>query len=200
MNDEEKFFRFLNNKMSNQEKNNFKKELIASEKLLEEFNSYKKIFGYINETKTISLHPAYSENIIPAFRKRLNKKNKQRLYFKFAYGIVLIIVSLTGYLLLDQNKNNYADTIEQIYSNLTNQELDNLYTDYDIDLEKIFDDTMLNNIDSMYMEKVDQNYIESYSSSDVIPFNNLDINELQKYMEQDQMELVYSELLNKKIL
>lgn len=200
MNDEEKFFRFLNNKMSEHEKNKFQKELHSSEKISAEFNSYKKVFEFINEVKSVSLNPAYSENIIPVFRNKLHKQNKHRIYFKFAYGIALIIVSLVGYLLLDQNKNNSVDTVEQIYSNLTNQELDNIYNDYDIDVEKILDDAVINNIDSMYLEKVDQNYIEGYSSSDIIPFNNLDINELQKYMEQGQMDLVYSELLNKKIL
>jgi len=173
---------------------------MASEKLSEEFNSYKKVFDHINETKTISLNPAYSENIIPVFRNKLHKQYKHRIYFKFAYGIALIIVSLVGYLLLDQDKNNSVDAIEQIYSNLTNQELDNIYNDYDIDVENILDDAVINNIDPMYLEKVDQNYIEGYSSSDIMQFNNFDINELKKYMEQDQMDLVYSELLNKKIL
>lgn len=200
MNNEEKFFRFLNNKMSKQEKNNFKKELQASKQLTEEFNSYKKVFEYINETKIISLNPSYTENIIPEFRSRLHKKNKQRFHLKFAYGVALIIVSLVGYLIVDQIKNNPIDNIEQIYSDLTNKELDNLYTDYDIDVANILDDTAINNIDSMYLEKINQNYIESYSSSDPISFNNLDFDELQNYMEQDQMDLVYSELLNKKIL
>ena len=96
----EKLIRYLAGEMNPEEKNNFESELKNSSLLMKQKNDYQNLFG--------EMHPAakseYFNNIVPDFRKRLEKKSQKAATLRWAYSlssaaavvIILILLIIPG--------------------------------------------------------------------------------------------------------
>jgi hypothetical protein len=200
INNEEKFFNYLNNKMTETEKNRFEDELKSSESLQRDYFNYQTITNIVQETKDIRLNTLYTQTILPKFRERLEKKRKVPFFSKYGFAVAFLFVVVISYSIINnlvienQNSNN-------LYPNLTNDEMSYIADKMDLDFSKDLDENTELQIDSMYDEDLSQNVNASLNDNTIQSYSNdLSIKELDNYLSDSDIDLIYSELLKKQIL
>ncbi|HCY77884.1 MAG TPA: hypothetical protein DHV28_18410 [Ignavibacteriales bacterium] len=202
-NNEEKFFSYLHGQMNYEEKKEFELELIKSADLNNEFNDYKKLMNIVSETKNINLSKDYSESIITEFRNRLEIKSTKKIIPNFRYAIASVIIIVVGYFSFSVLNKETPDEINSILKEYSYDELNSITKNYDfsIGLEKNFNDNDISKIDSIYKQNVSVNLIESIGSkaTDYIFVNN-NVADVNEYISDNDVDLIYSQLIDKQIL
>ena len=202
-NNEEKYFSYLHGKMNFDEKKEFESELANSSDLNNEFNEYKRLMNIVSEMKDINLSRDYSESIIIEFRKRLELKSTKIIIPNLRYAVSLIIIIFIGYISVSILNKETPDEINSILKEYSYDELNSLTENYDfsVGLEKNFNDNDISKIDSIYKQNVSSNLIESIGSKATdyifVKNNAADVNE---YISDYDVDLIYSQLIDKQIL
>lgn len=202
-NNEEKFFSYLHGKMNFEEKEEFERELIKSPDLNNEYNDYNKLMDIVSETKNINLSKDYSESIITEFRNRLEIKSTKKIIPNFRYAMASVIIIVVGYFSFSVLNKETPDEIKSILIEYSYDEL-NSYTknyDFSVGLEKNFNDSDISKIDSIYKQNVSANLIESIGSkaTDYIFIKN-NVADVNEYISDNDVDLIYSQLIDKQIL
>ena len=178
----------------------FEEELKSSPKLRNDLESYKKLFNLVEETKNIPLSNQYTQTIIPEFRSRQERKRKHSFISKYGFALAFLFVFVVSYSIINnlmQENQNPKD----LYTNLTNDEADFLAEKLNLDFSKDLDSNAEVNIDSVYNEDLDQNINSSLSDRTFQSYSkDLSIKDLDQYLTENDVDIIYSELLNKKIL
>jgi uncharacterized protein YbgA (DUF1722 family) len=202
-NNEEKFFFYLKDKMSSQDKLIFKDELKKSEKLNSEFEEYKNLVHFINETKNVEINKEYLESIVPDFRGRLEKINQKKSSINLKYVFASILIIIGGYFIVSQIDSENKQELKQVLTDLSDDELNLIATDfYSTDeLTKNLDDISTQKIDSIYSENLKNSLAESIDdiNSNVILSKN-NVTDVDRYLSDNDIDLIYSQLIEKKIL
>ena len=200
MSNEEKLINYLTNKMDKSEMDDFEEELKSSPKLRNDLESYKKLFNLVEETKNIPLSNHYTQTIIPEFRSRQERKRKISFISKYGFALAFLFVFVVSYSIINnlmQENQNPKD----LYTNLTNDDADFLAEKLNLDFSKDLDSNAEVNIDSVYNEDLDQNINSSLSDQTFQSYSkDLSIKDLDQYLTENDVDIIYSELLNKKIL
>ena len=200
---EEKFFLYLKGKMSSQDKLIFEDELKKSEKLNSEFEEYKNIVNLINESKDAEINKDYLESIVPDFRSRLEKINQKKSSINLKYVFASILIIIGGYFIVSQISSENKQELKQVLTDLSDDELNLIATDfYSTDeLTKNLDDISTQKIDSIYSENLKNSLAESIDdiNSNVILSKN-NVTDVDRYLSDNDIELIYSQLIEKKIL
>jgi len=202
-NNEEKFFSYLKGEMNLRERKEFEDELKRSENLNKEFSDYKRINRIIDETKNIRLSKDYSESIITKFRRRKSSNGLRKISQTIKYAFASIIIIIVGYFLISQiNKENPQD-VNSLLTQYSDSELDSYINDYDYSnsLEINIDIDAVQRIDSLYSENISASLIESINEKsliDIVGFNS--VADVDEYLSEDEVDLIYAELINKEIL
>lgn len=200
MNSDERFSKYFLNDMNENEKQEFENELKSSEQFRIDFEDYKKVFELVNETKQVKLEDSYSQLIIPNFRKNL-EKNKQKLALaKFGYAFSFLFIVIFGYMIFNSVFNNSQD-LNKTYSGLTSEDVNLLANDVNIDLENNYDEEIVNKIDSVYSDKLKENIIASISDDNLVLItDDVNINKLDQYLSNKDIDYLYAELSDKEFL
>ncbi|MDP2364935.1 MAG: hypothetical protein Q8M94_14345 [Ignavibacteria bacterium] len=200
---EEKFFLYLNGKMSSQERMMFENELKKSETLNDAFEEYKNLVHLVNETKNIKVNDNYTESIVPAFRSRLERMDKKKSYSNFKYVFASILIIAVGYLVVSQYSGEKKQELNQVLTDLSNDEIDLIAYDFYVseDFTKSLDDVSSQKIYSIYAENLKTGLGESTDdfSSDVL-ISRYNITDIDQYLSDTDIDLIYSQLIEKKIL
>ncbi len=122
-NNEEKFFLYLNDRMSSQEKKIFEDDLKKSDELNYEFEEYKNLAHSINETKNIEVNKDYSESIVPNFRSRLERTDERKSYINLKYIFASLVIIITGYIFISQFNGENKQELQQVLADLSDDEL-----------------------------------------------------------------------------
>ena len=203
INNEEKFFSYLKGKMNPEERKIFEHELIHSENLNQEFDEYKKLNSIIDETKNISLSKNYSESIITEFRRRKDSKGLKKKSPTIKYAFASIFIFIVGYFFISQiNKENPQD-VNILLTQYSDSELDSYINDYDHSnaIEMNIGNEAVQIIDSIYSENISASFIESIngeSLTDIVGFKN--VADVDEYLSDNEVDLIYAQLINKEIL
>jgi len=203
INNEEKFFSYLKGKMNPEERKAFEGELIRSDNLKKEFDEYKKLNSIIDETKNIPLSKNYSESIITEFRRRKDSKGLKKKSPIIKYAFASIIIIIVGYFLISQiNKENPQD-VNLLLTQYSDSELDSYINDYDHSnaIEMNIGNEAVQIIDSIYSENISAGFIESIneeSLTDIVGFKN--VADVDEYLSDNEVDLIYAQLINKEIL
>ncbi len=202
MNKNETAFRnFLENKMNEDEKKIFLEKLESSKEMKIEFEKINKIYDLVQKSKTVTLNSDYTLTIIPRFRERLVNDNKASFISKYKYAFAAIFILFTTYLVTTQLLNNREPNLQKIYSELSDNEVSYFVTDLGIDLENEVDDLVTEKIDSIYNEKLNENFSASLSENkNKIITDDMNLTELDNYLSDNDIDQLYTELLEKKIL
>jgi|WetSurMetagenome_2_1015567.scaffolds.fasta_scaffold40432_3 hypothetical protein len=202
-NNEEKYFHYLKGKMNSQEKMIFEDELNKSEELKIDFEKYKNLIHFIDETKNAEISKDYSESIVPNFRARLDGMDRNESYTKLKYVFVSLLIIIAGYFVALQNNGEKAQGTEQVLTTLSDEELNLIANDFyaSDDLTKSLDDISSQKIDSIYAENLKSSVAESLDdiNSNVILSKN-NVADVDQYLSDSDIELIYSQLIEKKIL
>lgn len=200
---EEKFFLYLKDKMSSQDKLMFEDELKNSEKLNSEFKEYKNLVHFINETKDAEINKEYLESIVPDFRSRLEKINQKKSSINLKYVFASILIIIGGYFIASQISGENEQELKQTLTELSDGELNLIASDFyaSDDLTKSIDDISSQKIDSLYAEKIKSSLTESIDdiNSNIILSNN-NVTDIDQYLSDNDIDLIYSQLIEKKIL
>lgn len=203
INHEEKFFSYLKGEMNSGERKKFEDELKRSENLNKEFSDYKRLNRIVDETKNIRLSKDYSESIITEFRRRKGSKDLRKISPTIKYVFASIIIIIVGYFLISQiNKENPQD-VNLLLTQYSDSELDSYINDYDYSniLEINVDIDAVQRIDSLYSDNISASLIESIKEenlTDIVNFNS--VADVDEYLSEDEVDLIYAQLINKEIL
>ena len=122
-NDEEKFFLYLKGKMSSQERLKFEDELKKSEELNNDFEEYKNLVHFINETKNAEINKDYSESIVPNFRNRLERINEKKSSTNLKYVFATLVIIIAGYFIVSQIGGENKQELKQVLTDLSDDEI-----------------------------------------------------------------------------
>lgn len=197
------FENYLSGKMTSEEKINFETNLLRSPELSNDFNKYKKLKEMISETRSINLSESYSSGILPRFRKKMEARNKSKPYQKIGASITAATSLVVGFTLtinffINENGQDLNDLAEIIES-----EKDSLISSFEIsdNLVSKADSESLAKMDSVYNDIISQNIYVEYDFDD---FNDLtyDIQniELEQFITDEDVDKIYTILINKEIL
>ena len=202
-NNEEKFFLYLKGKMNSQERMIFEDELKKSEELKNDFEDYKNLVHSINETKNIEINKDYSESIVPNFRSKIERINEKKSSTNLKYVFASLLIIIAGYIIVSQFSGENKQELNQELIELSDGELNLIATDFYAtdDLTKSMDDISSQKIDSIYAENLKASLTESIddiNSNIILSKNN--VTDIDQYLSDNDIELIYSQLIEKKIL
>lgn len=203
INNEEKYFSYLKGKMNPNERNEFENELNKSENLSKEFSDYKKLNCLIDETKNIQLSKDYSESIVTDFRNQLELKSIKKPYFKFKYVFASVLIIIAGYTLFSVLNKENPQEIKSLLTEFSDDEIDLLSSNYDLslNLEKHIDDAAVKRIDSIYTNNISESVVESIDNKNLETYFSLsDISNATEYLSENDLDLIYDQIINKEIL
>ena len=203
INNEEKFFSYLKGEMNPEERKIFEQELIHSDNLNQEFDEYKKVNNIIYETKNIPLNKNYSESIITEFRRRKDSKGLKKKSPTIKYAFASIIIIIVGCFLISQINSESPQDVNLSLTQYSDSELDSYINDYDYSnsVEMNINIDAVQRIDSLYAENISASLIESIneeSLTDIVDFNS--VADVDEYLSEDEVDLIYAQLINKEIL
>ena len=203
INNEEKFFSYLKGKMNPEERKAFEGELIRSDNLKKEFDEYKKLNSIIDETKNIPLSKNYSESIINEFRRRKDSKGLKKKSPTIKYAFASVIIIIVGYFLILQISKENPQDVNLLLTQYSDSELDSYINDYDHSnaIEMNIGNEAVQIIDSIYSENISAGFIESIneeSLTDIVGFKY--VADVDEYLSDNEVDLIYAQLINKEIL
>lgn len=197
---DEKIIQYLDGQMSPDQIKEFETELTVSEDLRKRLTDYRKVYSEVYLTKQKSLHPQYSDSIIPEFRRRFENKNSRVFINRFAYTLVsFILIASAIYLLKNVNSQNpdYDTffTIQEIEDNDIELLFNNLNDD---EIILAYKDSKPEKIDSF----LSKHYSEEVTSSglpeeNLFALNDIDFHEIENLLSDEELDLVYNEIFNK---
>lgn len=199
-NNDEKFSSYFLNEMDDNERLKFEEELKTSIELRNEYENYKKLFDVIQITKSIKLSDEYSQNIIPVFRKKLERKQKFSAMIKFGYVFAVLLAFVVGYSVMDfMIKTNKENPVS--FTSITPEEASSFADEMNINFENDYDEQASASIDSLYTTAVNENVKSSIDSKRIQSISkDISIGELDKYLSEDDVNLIFAELSDKEIL
>lgn len=202
MNKNLQFIRYVENEFSEIEKQKFETELLKDENLKLEFNKFLKRYKSLNPG--INFNEEYFINLLPKVRERISAKEKSFLNFnkipKTAFVIPIIIISFVILFSVFNNQSKIEEKLnfENLVSEFTeNNEIANelLSESFELNRSSSYDPNIYSYIyDESDYENIIINYIDENNRT-------LELNENVIYqLSEDEYNLVYGELINKKIL
>ncbi len=197
-----KIIRYFDNQMSDDEKKSFESEIQRSTNLQKEIENYKLVFSRIVETKEVLVKDDYFNNIVPTFRSKLdNKRTAKSFYIKLAYAgstLTAVIIAVLVLFIKSPDKANIED-VQQLASQLTSDEVSAAANNYlnDISLSDI-DLNSSDTYDSVFTKILGNELnVNSNSNFDFFSSNNTSLAQLEKYINNEEADDIYNEILNK---
>lgn len=191
--------RYLDNQMTESEKNEFEEKLKSSLSLKKKVDEFKKIKIEFSHQKINSVDEQYFNNVLPRFRNKIEKKNQPAIAkVRFALGIIaLFVLSYFAIQFWVINSSDEMKSVKSLTENLSDDEL-NYIEDYlnDFSLitnsDDLLNDSLLEN--NLELEKIagELSAEESYAVVSGYQINNLDA-----IASDSQLEEAYNELSRK---
>jgi len=193
----EKIILYIDGQLSREESIAFGKEIQNSPSLQRELSKYRGFISGVKELSDIKTEGDYFVNMIPEFRKKIENSKKKKYHPKFAFATAVLAVIIVMFMFLPQNNI----TVINNYSNITESDI----RDYFISAG---DENFISNLPEDSSVKYDSLLdgmiysALSPSNEDVVNIsviNKLDYNTLIQSVSNDQADMIYKNLINKKI-
>jgi hypothetical protein len=189
MND--KLIKYLSGEMNPSEEQKFLIELEKSPEMMEKRLSYENLIKDIRTISSAELDNDYFREIIPSFRKRIERKQRVTYNFKWASGIAVSAAALLITVLIIFNDK--TKSFDEMMMEMDNSEIAQLVQEHDIDISAESENSL---IEQMYYDILDLNgdtrkVLHSDLISDAVIYNLLSDNE---------SDIIFAELINKDIL
>ena len=199
----EQIVRYLDGQFSKEEEEEFEKSLLFDAELKYAYSEYLRTIELISSTKYPEVKEDYFNDLIPKFRQSLNKSAKISPFRKASYSFITIIIFVFSFLIFNNyrvNTNPENVTIESITQNISDEQI-NEVSDYltnhswvlpseDIVTQVMNDDYF--NIDGIIQNASDE---EGYNILSAYQINNI-----ESFAGEEDLQQAYEELLAKSIL
>jgi len=192
MKNNDTILKYLLHDLTPDDKNDFEKLLEDSNDLKIELEETRKLLNNIDNLKSIQLDDSYFNNLIPKVHEKMNQKNSftTSLNFKLAFSAVFsifIIFVMFSYQGSSKTKYSFDNLLQDVAIN-------EITTDYEIN--SLLDENVLVNYE--YVSNVEENnFIEELN---VNSFSQEDEYNTLKELSNNDVEEIYKQILNKKIL
>jgi hypothetical protein len=192
---DERIIKYIENELTSEERIEFESDLGNSLELKEEFEKYLRVKNETDELSTLKMNPLYLDSIIPEFRNKLKKPKsvsiKRNLGYAFGVMLAFIIsIEVLNNFLKDESE---ITEIEEFTQSLNEnqkiellEEINLVSNDYNIVSENISG-----------KELVDILITDIEINNEVAEAYDIGYNELMANLSQQDIEKVYSEILNR---
>lgn len=199
-NKEEIIIKYLDGQLNPIEKAEFEDSLKKSKELKNLFDEYKMVYNSVESVKKVTLTEDYAVSIIPEFRRRLEAKKSVRYNLRYAYGFAaLIFIALTLLFISRDLSSDKIGDVQFADNDITDAELENIFDQISAeDLLYVYTDEEANKLDLVY-ESYYSNEIISKENADenLFALNNLDFSDIENILSDEELDLVYNEIINK---
>ncbi len=199
---EERFFSYLNGRMNPEEIEKFENDLNKSTDLNNEFNEYKKLNNIISKVKNIHLNDDYSESILFNFRNRINLKKTKSSFPKIRYAFTALFIAVAGYFIVSNFNKEQPQEVNSLLADYSEAEL-NSFNDnyYSSNIENNLNEYDSEKLDSIYTENIFASIIGSINEKQLDDiFNISNVSDVDEYVSDNDIDKIYSQLIDKEIL
>jgi hypothetical protein len=195
MTTDERIIKYIENELTSEERIAFESNLGNSLELKEEFEKYLRVKNETDELNKLKLDSIYLDSIIPEFRNKL--KTPQSVSIKrdlgYAFGVMLVFIISIAVLNNFLKDESEITEIEEFTQSLNeNQKIELLE---EINLESNDYNIVSENISGKKL--VDILITDIEINNEVAEAYDIGYNELMTDLSQQDIEKVYSEILNK---
>lgn len=199
-NHEELFIRYLDEQLSDEERNKFENMLENDQELNSSFAEFKKVRDLFSSSANPELNNDYFKQVIPEFRKNLNEGKSPIFYRRYQLAFTTLILVITSFFIADKLfiNNNQPVTIESVVIDLTEDELneiadyyfnDNLTGISNSDAVALLDNNNLN------LEEITSDFSSAEKMSIMSAYS---INEDFSFVSSDLLNAAYDIILEKR--
>ena len=195
--------RYLDKQLSESELKKFELELKNNEDLKKALDSYRELSQLFSEDKKPNIRQGYFNEIVPKFRQRIEKKTSNFPLRKIGFAFAIILLAIASYAILNINVLNPKSedlTLQSITENISEDELGELADYISDDSWRLLSDNNdyeLLQEDDLILERI----VENVSNADrLILLNDYQINNFYSFIDDDEIENAYNEILKIRIL
>ncbi len=195
--------RYLDKQLSESELKKFERELKNNKDLKKALDSYRELSQLFSEDKKPNVRQSYFNEIVPKFRQRIEKKSSTFPSRKIGFAFVIILLMIASYFILNINVLNPKSedlTLQSITENISEDELGELADFVSDDSWRLLSDSNdyeLLKEDDLILERI----VENISDVDRLNLlNDYQINNFYSFIDDDEIENAYNELLTIRIL
>jgi len=200
---DELVIRYLDEQLSESEFKKFERELKNNEDLKKALDNYRQLSQLFSEDKIPNVRQSYFNEIVPKFWQRIEKKSSAFPSRKIGFAFAIILLAIASYVILNVNVLNPKSedlTLQSIIENISEDELGEI-ADFILDdswgLLADNSDYELLKDDDLILERI----VENISDVDrFILLNDYQINNFYSFIDDDDIENAYNELLTIRIL
>jgi len=199
---DEIIIKYFDEQLSVDEKKEIERELEINTELKDAFENYRKVNERFSTADLLLTNQDYLNDIIPRFRQKLDKGSYVSPVRKIAFTFATILLIISSYLLFqnyffNQSATNYS--IQSITDNLSEEEMNELADYISDDLwNPIFGKEKF-----LILEETDFNLegvVANVSVEEgVMILSDYQINDLYSLADEEELEIIYNEILTKRI-
>ena len=199
----EQIVKYLDGQFSEDERREFEKQLRHDEELKKAYAEFQHVNELITEAKTVEVKENYFDNVVPGFRQSLDRKIRVSPVKKLSYAVVTVILLIGSLYIFDNySVNNSSDnnTIESITQNISGEQINEI-RDYLTD-----NSWVVPNEDLVYQTVDEDDFnldgiIQNISTEEKLNIlTDYQINNLESFAGENELQKTYDELLTKSIL
>jgi hypothetical protein len=195
MKNDAKIIKYIENELTPAERVAFETDLKNSIQLNEEFKKYLRVKKESGELKTLKLSPPYLDSVLPEFRNNIEtpKSSSVKKNLGYAFGIMLVFILSIAILKNFFNKDSELIDIQEFTQSLNENQRIELLEELNGESEvyKIIPENISGNeFNSLLASglELDNEVAEAYDIS---------YNDLITGLSQEEVENIYSEILNR---
>ena len=202
-NHEEKYFDYLKGKMNPNEKKLFEDELQSSDSLRKSFEDYKTLIQIIDKTKNIKLNPDYTQSIVPDFRNKVEVKKFNQVIPKLKYALSFVAVAVLSFYFVYDITTKDSNDITTTLAELSTEEMNIVSESIDVSASSgnSLEELSMEKIDALYSEQLSKNILESSeekTTGNIL--NGYELSDVEDYLSDDDIEKIYTQLIDKEML
>lgn len=194
MKTDDKIRKYLDGELIPEELSAFEKEMENSPELKMSIENFRSTIKSYRDISSSDLQKNYFNNIIPEFRKSIEKKSKKSFSPAYAFGSIFVII-ITAAIIFFMNKDGseIQESNDVFAENMLGNEiiiyLSSDYSNYDL-LDE--DDFIIDSLLSSELNLSAANFDLQYD------FANINFNSIFNNLSDEDFDGLYSELISKK--
>ncbi len=190
---EELVIRYLSGEMEEEELLTFELRLNNSDEFKKLADEYSKVFDKVNKQKSVEGNYFYFENILQKFYSQNKSKSKSNLIRNLAYASIIVVFISVSYVFYSNFPTENINNLETITQEVSEDQIMEIVHEY-----SLVDNSDLSSLSSNSI--LDQQLNSFYNSSTQSISQKILVEDITDNLSDYEIEQIYSELINKKIL